>query len=479
MSNVMIQKTRKTAWKMTAFICTLAVLLSACSLFSLIAITVSAEDSDSQADFTMTEPVYNVSGAALLAIDGCFTYDPEQYQRGAILIATNDMAEVPEEARGQMLLHGGRGDAYTFTMDFGDYKVNRFGFSSYGLAIDDTVVGVEIDGQLLGNTVARAGNGWADADPSVWHYNEIVFEEAYTGLHTVTIRILDSAPAWPANGMGNFMFLAADDAEEETKPENTVDFTMDSPRFNVSGAALLAIDGCFTYDPEQYQRGAILIATNDMAEVPEEGRGQILLHGGRGDAYTFTIDFGTYHVDRLGFSSFGLAPEDTVVGLEIDGKLIGSSIALAGNGWADADPSVWYYNEIVFDEAYTGLHTVTIRILESAPAWPANGMGNFLFLEQKAPEETTVPEKDPETQPEPDTDTEPVTDPETEPATQPTETESATVADTNVDDVTSESETNADTVANQGGCGSTVIGIAATMVLLSGMAMIVLKKRDE
>ena len=136
-------------------------------------------------------------------------------------------------------------------------------------------------------------------------------------------------------------------------------------------------------------------------------------------------------------------------------------------------------NEIIFDEAYTGLHTVTIRILESAPAWPANGMGNFLFLEQKAPEETTVPEKDSETQPEPDTDTEPVTDPETEPATQPTETESAAVADTNVDDVTSESETNADTVANQGGCGSTVIGIAATTVLLSGMAMIVLKKRDE
>ena len=98
-------------------------------------------------------------------------------------------------------------------------------------------------------------------------------------------------------------------------------------------------------------------------------------------------------------------------------------------------------------------------------------------------EETTVPEKNPETQPEPDTDTEPVTDPETEPetepATQPTETESATVADTNVDDVTNEPETNADTVANQGGCGSTVIGIAATTVLLSGMAMIVLKKRDE
>ena len=88
MLNVMIQKTSKIARKMTAILCTLAVLLSVCSLFSLIAMTVSAEDSESKANFTMTEPVYNVSGAALLAIDGCFTYDPEQYQRGAILIAT-------------------------------------------------------------------------------------------------------------------------------------------------------------------------------------------------------------------------------------------------------------------------------------------------------------------------------------------------------------------------------------------------------
>lgn len=194
---------------------------------------------------------------------------------------------------------------------------------------------------------------------------------------------------------------------------NTPDFTMEAGELNVPASALLAIDNCFSYDRAQFSRGGTLISCNDAPGIPDEAKGQILLNGGRGDAYTFTVDFGAHAVDSLGFYSYGTSAVDTVVGLEIDGEDMGTAIVYAGNGWADADPSVWYYNEITFPHTVTGFHTVVIRIVDSAPAWPANVVGNFLFFEERQAEPETefvpVPETSAETdtgtEPEPNTDT--------------------------------------------------------------------------
>ena len=271
--------------------------------------------------------------------------------------------------------------------------------------------------------------------------------------------------------------ISADD------PVESADFIMTSEELNIPGSALLAIEGCFSYDESQYTRGAAIIGVNDMAKVPEEVRGHILLHGGRGDAYTFTVDFGTYSVDSFGFYSYGSAFEDTVVGLEIDGQSQGSATAYAGNGWADADPSVWFYNEIVFPTTYNGVHTVTIRILESAPAWPANVIGNFYFYAQReAAEETDftpIPDTEDETKPttEPATapSTEPVTEPATQEVTEPTiEFDSAPVTGA------PGSEFDEDTTeASKSGCGSVVEIVGVFMLICVAGAVFLIRNRPN
>ena len=266
--------------------------------------------------------------------------------------------------------------------------------------------------------------------------------------------------------------------------EETADFTMTEESLNIPGLDLLLIDGCFTYDPDPavYTRGPVVVGANDMANVPDEAFGQILLHGGKGDTYTFTVDFGEFSVDTFGFYSYGAALEDTVVGLSLDGEQIGSAVATAGNGWADADPSVWNYNEIEFEEAYSGVHTVTIQVLESAPAWPANVFGNFLFLADTVSDDTvadTTPETVPATEPESDPVTEPVTEPETAPVTEEETVESKDTNAVQTDAVTTEEASQTEATTENGGCGS-VMGASVAFFLMGTAAVaLIIKKRDR
>ncbi len=157
---------------------------------------VTASDATAAADFVMTDEILCIQGRQLLAIDDCFAYDATQYERDAgALIGTNDSPDIPKDIRGQMLLHGGKGDSYSFTVDFGDRLVDTFGFYSYGLAVKDSRVGIEIDGIFIADENAPGGNGWVDTDSSVWFYNEIPLPEPISGKHAVRIIVTDSAPA--------------------------------------------------------------------------------------------------------------------------------------------------------------------------------------------------------------------------------------------------------------------------------------------
>lgn len=129
------------------------------ALVAMLCLTVVIGADDAAPDFTMSDSELNVPASALLAIDGCFSYDPTQFTRGGTLISCNDAPGIPDEAKGQILLNGGRGDAYTFTVDFGAHAVDSLGFYSYGTSAVDTVVGLEIDGEDMGQATAYAGNG--------------------------------------------------------------------------------------------------------------------------------------------------------------------------------------------------------------------------------------------------------------------------------------------------------------------------------
>ncbi len=465
------------------FVCLLTVsLLIGCAAGIIGAM---AADAANAADFTMTDSTLRIKGSQLLAIDGCFAYDAAQYERNpAALIGTNDDPAIAEDIRGAILLHGGKGDSYTFTVDFGTYAVDRMTFNSYGLASKSNVIEVLIDGVSQGEAEGPGGNGWADADSSVWHLCTVPFAAPVSGMHTVTVRVTDSAPAWPANAYGNFTFVGKKDA-------STVDFTMTDSELNIPASALLAIEGCFAYDATQYERNAgALIGSNDDPAIPEAIRGQMLLHGGKGDSYTFTVDFGDRSVDAFGFYSYGAAIKDSRVGLELDGTFIADENAPGGNGWADADSSVWFYNEIPLPEPVSGKHTVRIIVTDSAPAWPANAVGNFLFLEAEAPEESDTfrpveYETVPETEPTVETETVPETAPETVSETVPeadteTETVPATEPDT-IPETTPTTETAGGDIFDDGdanGCFSGLGMGTVGMLALAAACMAVVKRKE-
>lgn len=179
--------------------------LLVCSIAFIFCIGVSA------ADFTMNSEKFNVKASDILAIEGVLTTDPAQYERNAAAyIGTNDADNVPEDIKGQMFLHGGKGDTYTFTVDFTGYAVSSLTYSGYGLS-DPVTFEISADGTKLGSGTVNGGNGWADADSSVWENGKLSFSSPITGVVTLTVKVTDSSAAWPANAFGNFNFIGTAD----------------------------------------------------------------------------------------------------------------------------------------------------------------------------------------------------------------------------------------------------------------------------
>lgn len=319
------------------------------------------------ADFVMTDSKLNIKAAEILTLENAFTYDAQAYTRGQIVIDSNKSAD--SSVDGQIFLHSGKGDAFTFTVDFGSYQVNKLQYAGYGLS-SETKFDIYADSVKLGTGVVNGGNGWLDGDSLNWQWGVIEFPAALSGVCKMKIQVTESAPQWPGNAYGAFTFIA--------KADETPDFTLDRDEYNIKASDLLALPGCFSSETTEFDRQGHGVAASGSDTMPETLRGQMLMNSGKGDRYTFTADFGTEGFASMGFYSYGLA-EDSVIALYADGEYVGDAAVIGGNGWADDDFDIWNYNEITFKNVLTGIHEMALVVSESPAAWPANVFGNFLF----------------------------------------------------------------------------------------------------
>ncbi|MBE7067360.1 MAG: carbohydrate-binding protein [Ruminococcaceae bacterium] len=339
-----------------------------------------------EADFVLEGDSCNISGEMLLSLEGCFIPGenrPEENKAYAF--------ELPDDAENnkQMLHRIFKGDTFNFTVDFGEEGYTSLSFCSYGAA-KNTVIELYIDNTLVGEGTAKGGNGWADYKPDVWFTHEINFDKSYTGIHDVKIVVIDSAPAFPSNSFGKFVFNKTAQSSSGTD----VDFVLDKDEFNIKGSDLIQ-KAEITQDTGDCDKTGQMITSWCAVEVPEEAFGQMLFNVGAGDSIKFTVDFGEKGYSTMGFYNYGSASV-SYFELYIDDQLIGEGEVVGGNGWIDAAIDSWNYDEIDFGAAFTGVHTVEIRVVESAPSWPFNVFGNFLFY--YAPEATEAPTEAPATE---------------------------------------------------------------------------------
>jgi hypothetical protein len=194
------------------------------------------------------------------------------------------------------------------------------------------------------------------------------------------------------------------------------------------------------------------------------------IHGGAGDEFTFTVDFGEKSVDAMSYMSYGLAAESTDFDLFINDELQGSGEGLGGNGWELEDYNNANYDEFKFAKPVTGLCTVKIQITSSSPAWPANNIGMFTFYE--AAPATPTPEAAATDEPSAPTDA-----PTEAPTAAPTDvpaTEAATAPEKTADN----SGKTADNKPNAGLIAGISIG-AAVLVAAVVIAIVVAGKKKK
>lgn len=343
-----------------------------CILITAMVVSVPVFAENSTVDFVLTGEKYNIRGSELLAIADCVSQNNAHggHANGDGIYAFSEDT-MAEELNGQMLHRVYEGDSFTFTVDFGSIGYESMGFYYYGLS-EKTVIELFIDNNSMGQGEILGGNGWADYDKSVWRYDEIVFDKAYTGIHEIKILAISSPAGFPPNAFGNFIF-------NQKVDELGIDFVLDKDGYNIKGSQLLAIKDCVNQNNEHggHANGDGIYAFSADA-MSDEMKGQMLHRVYEGDSFTFTVDFGNNGYESMGFYDYGLS-EKTVIELFIDGNSVGQGEAKGGNGWADYDKNVWNYSEIEFDKVYTGVHEIKILVISSPAGFPPNAFGNFLF----------------------------------------------------------------------------------------------------
>ncbi len=357
---------------------------------------------NSNPDFIMEGDELNIKASDILAVEGSFTYDESQFQRGAILIDSN-LSDDPD-VNGQIFLHGGKGDTFTFTVDFGKQKVNSMSYSGYGLASAPTVIALYDGDKQLGTGTINGGNGWIDNDKAGWQNGTMELSETLSGVKTLTLKVIDSAPAWPADAFGNIVF--------HYSGNEGPDFVLEGDGYIIKGKDLLELNGCFSDKERTYNAdGHGIAATPYNPEASEAVNGAMIHNSGKGDTFTFTADFGETPYEKIDVSSYGIC-ENSVLEFIIDGESCGIVFATGDNGWADYDMNVWNHDVLTLEKGLTGIHTVTIKVVESQDSWPAAVFGNFCFMYG---EQQTVPDTDTDTDADTDIDTESQSEPQTEP----------------------------------------------------------------
>jgi hypothetical protein len=358
----------------------LAIVIAAALAVSLVTIGSFGEQAAEQADFVMKNGYVNPRASEILAIEGSFEYDTSKYTRGAVVIDTNRTES--EEYNGQFFFHTGAGDKFTFTVDFGTFKADKFSYMHYGGVAEPTEFDVFANGVKLGSGASTGGTGWLD----LWEGYNGAMQDSFeinppiSGVQTIVIELTSSSPAWPANAIGLFEFFDSAAYDPDQSVDNEPDFVMTGDSLAINARKVLLKRGAITRDSEQFLTDHA-IGVNSASDEQKEFDGMFFIHGGAGDEFTFTVDFGEKSVDAMSYMSYGLAAESTDFDLFINDELQGSGEGLGGNGWELEDYNNANYDEFKFAKPVTGLCTVKIQITASSPAWPANNIGMFTFYE--------------------------------------------------------------------------------------------------
>lgn len=481
------------------FVAILNLLTMIISLFSLVPVYADAEEGETSADFIMTGEYLNVTAADVIE-KGTFAYDESQFIRGPVLVAPN--TDGTPMYVGQFFNHSGKGDSYTFTVDFGNHQVDRLGFL-YGGGGCTMTLEVYNGDTLVGSQSAGAsgfinGESYNNAPECILTFNTFL-----TGFCTLTIVNAENNAAWPGTDYGYFVFyqegaekggyrkqqLALE--KENDKINNTWEDVNFEPsctfevkgRETVVGAAdILKQEDSVYRKPTMFDAAGHDVASNTAEDEAYDGK--FFIHAGMGDRFFFCLDLGNYEAEAMGFLQYGASLTPTVFELYADGKLLGTGSANGGNGWELEDYMDATYNEIIFPEKLHGVVEIEIRIISSSPSWPANNIGYFTFYSNKNQNDVgdTSPESDSDTEPTTevttDSATELITGVETDPVTHPDE---ETQADTNTlipEDSATASDTSEGETAS--GCRGTIAGAGGMITLfVSVLAALTLRRKKE
>ena len=424
----------------------------------------SAAENGNAANFVMKNGYVNPRASEILAIEGAFEYDTSKYTRGGTIIDSNKTES--EEYNGQFFFHEGAGDKFTFTVDFGDFKADKFSYMHYGGAAEPTEFDVYANGVKLGSGASTGGTSWVD----LWDGYNSAMQDSFaidpplSGLQTIVIELTSSSPAWPANNIGFFEFFdtAAYDPSQPVDAEP--DFVMTGDSLTISAKKILLKRGAITRDSDQFTTDHAIGVNTASAEQPEYD-GMFFIHSGAGDTFTFTVDFGERLVDSMSFMTYGMAGESTDFDIYINDELQGSGEGVGGVAWEPEDYESVTYDEVMFKSKVTGLCTVKIVVTSSASAWPANNLGMYTFYEASAETVTDAPEitEEPAVTDAPD-----VTDAPVQP------TERATETATKVPD---EPDRSSDNKPNTGLIIGLAIGAAVLVAAIVVVAMLRGKKK--
>lgn len=353
------------------------IILLSVTIVACIILSVTSIAAENTADFTMQNGYLNVKARDILAIEGAFTYDESKYVRNEEHVIDTNTTD--NEYDGQFFFHEGAGDTFTFTVDFGSFNADKFSFMHYGGAVEPTIFKLYANNKVLGEGKSTGGNGWLDN----WggylgcYEDEIIFSEPITGVQTIKIEIISSAPAWPANNIGYFEFFDSAKYNPDENTSITPAFTMTEDSLLLSASKILGIRGAVTRNPELFVTDHS-IGVNSAPDQPEYD-GNFFIHSGAGDTFEFYVDFGDKIVDSMSYMDYGLAENPTVFEIYADDVLIGEGEAFGGNGWELTDYEYANYDEVYFEQELTGLVKIKIVMVDSAPQWPANNLGMYTF----------------------------------------------------------------------------------------------------
>ena len=134
------------------------------------------------------------------------------------------------------------------------------------------------------------------------------------------------------------------------------DFTMDKPVYELLASDIIT-KAEFGEDPTKFNREGHIVAAS--------GDGKLFWHSGNGDSFTFTVNFGTYEVSKMSYTTNSAM----TLNVYANGELVGEGISSA--------PGTCKFD---LKKALTGLQTIKVEVVHERNVWPGPDYGNITFI---------------------------------------------------------------------------------------------------